>query len=318
MTSGPRHQITRPLAIACLAVAVAGCDLIPPPDAAPSQRPAPRIEAPRPEPSAQSRALAARFLQLQQNLLARGLLRTDGGGPDTPFGARELTENFVRVALYDEYVFEAGRLVARQTPAPLRRWDGPVRIGLEFGTSVSAAQRSRDRATVTTLAARLQRLTGRQVSLVDQGANYWVHVVSEDERADLVPQWVARFQGLSAADFQPAAQMDPSTLCLVMALSSNTDAAYGGALAVIRAELPDLLRTSCLHEEIVQGFGLANDHPRVRPSIFNDDEEFATLTTHDEMLLRILYDRRLQPGMLESQVRPILPAILAGLIAPES
>jgi hypothetical protein len=44
---------------------------------------------------------------------------------------------------------------------------------------------------------------------------------------------------------------------------------------VIRAEHPDLLRLSCLHEEIAQGLGLPNDSPRARPSIFNDDEEFA-------------------------------------------
>ena len=31
--------------------------------------------------------------------------------------------------------------------------------------------------------------------------------------------------------------------------------------------------------------GLANDSPEARPSIFNDDEEYALLTGHDEMLL---------------------------------
>jgi hypothetical protein len=302
-----------------LALALAGCDLAPvAPTKPPAPRPAPRAE-PAPVPvSAASRALKARYAQLQQNLLARGLMRTDGGGPDTPFGARELTENFVRVALYDEYVYEGGRIVAAQTPSNLRRWEGPVRIGLEFGPSVPPETRARDRASVAALVARLARLTGLPVTLVDQGANFWVHIVSEDERPSLPPVWASRLDGLSPADFAPVAQLDPSTLCLVVAISNDTGAAYGGALAVVRSELPDLLRLSCLHEEIVQGFGLANDHPRARPSIFNDDEEFATLTTHDEMLLRILYDRRLRPGMTEAQVRPILPAILSGLIAPPS
>jgi len=42
---------------------------------------------------------------------------------------------------------------------------------------------------------------------------------------------------------------------------------------------------------------LANDSPSARPSIFNDDDEFALLTTHDEMLLKMLYDKRLSAGM---------------------
>ena len=62
------------------------------------------------------------------------------------------------------------------------------------------------------------------------------------------------------------------------------------AVAVIRAEHPDLLRLSCLHEGNHPGLGLSNDHPLARPSIFNDDEEFALLTSQDEAMLAILYD----------------------------
>ncbi len=41
-----------------------------------------------------------------------------------------LARNFIRIALYDEYVdASAGRLVARETESQLRRWAGPVRIG---------------------------------------------------------------------------------------------------------------------------------------------------------------------------------------------
>ncbi len=40
--------------------------------------------------------------------------------------------------------------------------------------------------------------------------------------------------------------------------------------------------------EIAQGLGLPNDSPTARPTIFNDDEEFALLTRQDEMMLRML------------------------------
>ena len=84
---------------------------------------------------------------------------------------------------------------------------------------------------------------------------------------------------------------------------------------MIRAELPQRLRTSCVHEELAQGRGLANDSPDARPSIFNDDEEFALLTRHDELLLKILYDPRLRPGMPRAEAEPIVRRIAAELLA---
>ena len=64
------------------------------------------------------------------------------------------------------------------------------------------------------------------------------------------------------------------------------------------------MRLSCIHEEITQGLGLANDSPLARPSIFNDDEEFALLTPMDELMLKMLYSPRLSAGMTETEARP--------------
>ena len=58
---------------------------------------------------------------------------------------------------------------------------------------------------------------------------------------------------------------------------------------------------------------MANDSPRARPSIFNDDEEFALLTPHDELLLEMLYDDRFQPGMTIDEAAPIARVIAAEL-----
>lgn len=297
--------------------ALTACALLGP--GAPSQRPAPRslppkVEVPVAGPSVASKAVAAHFTRVEADLLARGLLRTDGGGPDTPWGPRELTENFVRIALYDEYVSEGGRLIAREAPARLRRWEKPIRIGLRFGASVPDQVRAKDRAAVATYAARLARHSGLSISVTDHAPNYWVYVVSEDERPGLGAEWAGLFPGLDPRELDAATGMGLSTFCMVLAISQGDSPVYSGALAVIRSELPDLLRLSCFHEEIAQGLGLANDYPRARPSIFNDDEEFATLTRMDETLLRVLYDRRLKPGMREAEARPLLGPIVTQAI----
>ena len=54
---------------------------------------------------------------------------------------------------------------------------------------------------------------------------------------------------------------------------------------------------------------LTLDSPAARPSIFNDDEEFGLLTTHDELLLQMLYDPRLTPGMTAAEAAPIARVI---------
>ncbi|MEL7179999.1 MAG: DUF2927 domain-containing protein, partial [Pseudomonadota bacterium] len=56
--------------------------------------------------------------------------------------------------------------------------------------------------------------------------------------------------------------------------------------------------------------------PGARPSIFNDDDEFALLTTHDELLLRMLYDARLQTGMDPAIAAPIARQIAREYLAP--
>ena len=76
-----------------------------------------------------------------------------------------------------------------------------------------------------------------------------------------------------------------------------------------------MLRKSCLQEEITQSLGLTNDSDRARPSIFNDDQEFAVVTEHDEMLLRLLYDPRLRTGMSAQEAMPIAREILDDLQA---
>ena len=67
-----------------------------------------------------------------------------------------------------------------------------------------------------------------------------------------------------------------------------------------------------------QGLGLSNDSPAARPSIFNDDNEFALLTRHDELLLQILYDERLPLGATPSEARPIVNIIASELLGGES
>lgn len=305
----------------CAIVMLAGCDpmvVAPPPATAPGVLvPSPAVP-PMPATSAASEAMRVYFAQVQSRLLSQGLLRSDGGGPDTPYDSRMLADNFTRVALYDEYSSGPTGPVQRETASRLRRWVVPVRVGLRFGASVPADKRATDRARVASYVARLSQLTGHPISLNDTNPNFIVEVVNEDERRALGPQIAAALPGLSPGDISGITNLPRSTYCLVYSFAENGQSTYSRAYAVIRAEHPDLLRLSCFHEEIAQGLGLANDSPSARPSIFNDDEEFALLTTQDELMLRMLYNPALAPGMTEAQARPIVNSLATRLAGGDS
>ncbi len=298
-------------------VALTGCAMpVEPPSTSPQARPADVAPTPTPHPdgpSVRSQSLSRYYSRVQANLLAQGLLRTGGGGVDTPYSDSDLLRNFETIAFYDEYARNRGLTRSDGKPGGLRKWTTPVRMKVEFGDSVPKAQRESDLQTVTAYAARLSRITGHPISAgPGAGANFHVLIMGEDDRAaavDRIRQLVPNINPTSLALFN---SLPRSIHCLVVAFSdAKDDHTYRRAIAFIRAEHPDLMRRSCVHEELAQGLGLANDSPRARPSIFNDDDEFALLTTHDEELLRLLYSPRLTPGMSAEEARPILRELIA-------
>ncbi len=298
-------------------LALAGCDPALTPSIAPQPRPAqPQgLSNAYKEPSAASLDLARYYESVQNNLLTRGLLRTDGGGPDTPYDADDLARNFETIAFYSEYPGQAVSTSGRRTSGQLSRWSGPVRIQAEFGPSVAPAIRQQDAARIDAYASRLSRLTGHPVSTVSRNANFHVFVAGEDDTAYVQARLRQLIPGIGQAQLDLFDKLPRSFYCFVFASASNgAPQTYTRAVALIRAEHPDLVRLSCIHEEIAQGLGLPNDSPSARPSIFNDDDEFALLTSHDEKLLTILYDPRLKAGMTAEQARPVVRIIARELM----
>ncbi len=315
---GPmRGPVRGPVRGLCWALALGGCALFDPASSpVPQARPQVPAAPETPVRSPESQALARYYQALENDLLTRGLLRRDGGGPDTEFTPDDLVRNFETLAFFDEYSrgFSAGVRDPGESGL-LSRWAGPVRIIAEFGASVAPAQRDKDQAAISGYAARLGRITGHPISSVRSNGNFYVFVAGQDDRDFVRTRLKQVIPGISPSDLDLFANLPKSFYCLILA-ASNVDAAntYMGAVALIRAEHPDLVRLSCIHEEIAQGLGLPNDSPRARPSIFNDDDEFALLTSQDELLLKMLYDPRLKPGMSADQARPVMRVIAAELM----
>ncbi|MBF9046844.1 DUF2927 domain-containing protein [Rhodobacterales bacterium LSUCC0031] len=269
--------------------------------------------------SPESAALARYYTNVEARLVSDGLLRSDGGLVDAPFTAETLATNFERIALFDEYVLSAGRFIQRETPSQLRRWEKPVQLQAHFGASVDDSQKAADLSVLSTYASALSRASGHPVITVPEGGNFHVLYLDRDEQRNAASLLRSIVPGIGQETIDEIETMPRATFCAVFAFSeAGARPVYVTAVAIIRSEHPNLLRRSCVHEEVAQGLGLPNDSARARPSIFNDDEEFALLTPHDALLLRILYDPRLTPGMTPERARPVVRAIAEELMAGSS
>ena len=309
----PRPPGKRALLPLLGALALAGCASL-----GPVTPPAPvAVAAAPPRPAVlvavdpASADLAAFYARLETERRSRGLLLT-AEAPSEPLpSAERLAETWVAVALRDEPL-----LGGAPRPAVLRRWQVPVRLSLEFGATVPPETRAADTALVAALADRLSEAARHPVSLAapGMGGNFHVLVLSENERRGAADRLRALVPGIDDATLRLITDLPREVFCMVIAFSRDGGPAYSEAVAIIRAEHPDLTRTACYHEEIAQGLGLAADSDRARPSVFNDDQEYALLTRQDLALLRLHYDPRLRPGMSESQARPLLFSIASELV----
>lgn len=256
-------------------------------------------------------ALRKFYAAAEVGLRRAGLLRTDTAPADAPFTVDDLVANFERIALYDEYSVTAGRYVARQTRTHLRRWEGLVRVAVISGASTPTATRTRDLREVTRYTARLAELTGADMEMApEEDANLLVMFLSRSERAEFaatLPDW---YPGIDKAVIDAFLNSPINIFCAAFAFPiEGRRGVYGRSLILVKSEHGNLMRKSCIHEEMAQAMGLSNDSRKARPSIFNDDEEFALLTAHDEILLQMLYDPRLKAGMFAREVLPLLPDI---------
>ena len=258
-----------------------------------------------------SRQLRQRYDHLATGLIAKGLLRTDGGSKNPRATPEALIELFNSLAFYDEYEPSSGFQPAQATPTALSKWQRPVKINLHFGPSLNPETRVTDTKFLSDYAAQLSNITRHPIELTTELGNFHVVVVDEVHRMNMV-QNLRKKDVLVPPNIQQVIQQMPADIhCMVLTLSArHSPHIHEQALAIIRAEHPPVLKKACFHEEIAQGLGLHNDNPAAHPSIFNDNDEFALLTEQDALLLRILYDPRLPAGIELHEAQPILKQLI--------
>ena len=144
-----------------------------------------------------------------------------------------------------------------------------------------------------------ERMTGIPSEVADGEA--W-----SEFRIDFVPR--ARFTELAALGGGTATQLARLSFeARCYELSGR-----GTEQIVIPDSLSDSQAAQCVAHELMHAFGFGG-HPKVQ-SVLNQRGAWLTLTRNDLVLLRTLYDERLQPGMSADEVMRLVPIIIAELL----
>ncbi len=136
-----------------------------------------------------------------------------------------------------------------------------------------------------------------QITNDPAAANFKVYVV---DRAQYVP--VVR------KDIYKNDRAKVPGRCLVRVVSGRKGIKQSAA--VIVSDEGEFLFKRCLVEEILQGLGPMNDDESLTHSVFNDSSRHSRFTVFDQLIMNMLYDPRIKPGMSQEQTKDILPLVV--------
>lgn len=205
----------------------------------------------------------------------------------TPDG---LVEAFVELALKSAYSTRSN---------PVRKWTTPIRYAIvhRVGEELLHTQ------LVETHLAHLAQITGLDIATAPDGevANYVVVLTREDQlEADTLFHIGADGDGRREGFHR-------DSMCL-----ASFRVGPGGSIVRAVAMIPvDRARSKgelvgCVTEELTHMLGLSNDTATPWPTIFHHGTVRSFLTGLDYLMLRMLYDASVRPGMKEAELRPIL------------
>ncbi len=268
--------------------------------------------------SSQELKLRKYYSRVEARKLSMGLLRQDGGGADTPFDLDDIIEVFEKLAFYNEYNIDDNQLLPNSNPVSLGKWKTQVNISPRFGDSVSIKQKAQDTIEIANLLSVLSDATNHKIKLTDKNTNMYIVIGNQKEIVDLTNEISLDLEEFDPKRIPIITKLPRDIHCMAMtSVSSDQSSEIESALVIIRNELPNLMRRACFHEEIAQSLGLTNDSHLARPSIFNDDDEFSTLTKLDKILLNILYDNRLKSGIVRNEASQLVRQIASEVTAQD-
>ncbi|MBO9420630.1 DUF2927 domain-containing protein [Labrenzia sp. R4_2] len=175
-------------------------------------------------------------------------------------------------------------------PYLVKKFTTPVRFYIH-----NLARRDRT-ATVRRFVKEIdRRVSGLSATVVRRpaDANFEIYVVDRNQYKPVVRTDIYK---------NPKAKVPGR--CLVRVISGRNG--IKRSAAVIVSDEGEFLFQRCLVEEVLQGLGPMNDNHKLVHSVFNDSSRHNRFTVFDQIILNMLYDPRIKPGMSVKQTQDIL------------
>lgn len=176
--------------------------------------------------------------------------------------------------------------------AYLKRFAAPIRFAVE--DSAGEPRRREAEAFLRRLAREMPSLDAR-LARGRETANFTVHIVDAEA-----------YQATGRRIYRNPFMRVPGA-CIVRSSFGRGGIRRSDALIV--ANRGDTLFRRCLAEEVVQGLGLLQDTELLPDSVLNGASLAERPMRSDRILVEMLYDSRLAPGLSPEAARPLLPEI---------
>lgn len=225
------------------------------------------------------------------------------------------------VAFFSDLVFGADRENADPATLYVKKWQQPLSINVNAieGELVTAEDGEKE------LRLARSKPTPTQVRIIDTHLRTvigltGVEIDNPDEtgnpvnlRIKLVPRVAMGAPFLEeSVDPRLLQALARSGVCYLLTWADKSGAIDRG-LIVVNADLPEAELSACVLEELSQVMGLAGESDRITPSVFNSDSQLQELTRIDRILLKGLYDERIEPGSRPEAARAAAAQVLSEL-----
>ena len=245
-------------------------------------------------------------------VLAAGLFLTACAAPAPPPDPAEeaFLGDFRRVAYGTERPVLSNSGQSRLRRDHLAKWEIPIRAA--FVGEVEAGDREAARRHLADLGA----LTGLEINEAAPGeANLLIFFADDPFAAARRHRGLYAHRIFDTRSFNDLlARMEQSATCFGL-LWGGWPGGKGIDFSVVFIRTDRGARTvkGCLVQETTQILGLMNDLAPDADSVFSDSGKQVDLTDQDRLMIRLLYDARLRPGMGWAEAEPLARAALQEL-----
>lgn len=208
------------------------------------------------------------------------------------FTDAEVMDGFFKLAFGAEFRF--GRRTDR-----VRKYDGPVRIFID-----NRGQPDRQAQLGEIIADIRKHMKDLDIAVIGDRdeANAVITLVRDRDLMKTI-------RGVFGSDRARRIRRAHEPQCLT-GFSKDDSFRILRAEVILVVDAGDFVFRDCAYEEVLQALGPINDDETVPWTMFNDSVSLGYFGIYDQLVLNLLYDPRIRPGMTREEAQGVLPSVL--------